>query len=85
MSEYVWTWNGYRVCKRSRKEVEKEQSDKRRVFPFQSKVFDSEVEAVGAALDDKIKEFDRAESAFRYADAARSRWAKRWNKLRGTV
>ena len=82
MSEHVWTWDGFRVCKRIRKAVDKEQNDKRRVFPFRAKVFDSEIDAVRAALDDKIKELHRAELSFRNADEARVRWATRWNKLR---
>ncbi len=75
MSEFVWTWNGYRICKRKRGSLANDQATYPAHHPVHGhRAFDTELEAVDAAYRDHTANAKRLQSS---ADAA-VRLAHKW-------
>lgn len=82
MTEFVWTFNGYRVCKRKRAAVDSDRSGKHRVWSFTDAVYETELEAVQAAFDAASSLRDKLERDTNNAQKVVHKWFLRRKKLK---
>ncbi len=83
MSDKVWTWNGYRLCKRKRGALEKDQAASPIYHIAQNtRVFDTELEAVEFAFQEHVKTRDEADKAAHAAQKVVHKWFLRRKKLK---